>query len=79
MSFESEGDYSSVAWDTGTTDYLKPEDLLDQVAEEPPSQDLTRSTISNIDDSMFSVCLYDLCDKFSKLPCTICDFIFNLL
>ncbi|CAB4409033.1 unnamed protein product [Rhizophagus irregularis] len=54
MSFESEGDYSSVAWDTGTTDYLKPEDLLDQVAEEPPSQDLTRSTISNIDDSMFS-------------------------
>jgi hypothetical protein len=59
MSFESEGDYSSVSWDTGPTDYLKPEDLLEQVTEEPPSQDLTRSTISNIDDSMFSVSLYD--------------------
>ena len=55
MSFED--DYSTVSWDTGTgaTDYLKPEDLPEQVADEPPSQDLASSTSSNVGDSMFSV------------------------
>ena len=57
MSFEDDN-YSSVSWDTitGATDYLKPEDLLDQAVDEPPSQDLTNST-SNNGDSVFSVCL----------------------
>ncbi|RIA98635.1 hypothetical protein C1645_749410 [Glomus cerebriforme] len=54
MSFEADCDYSSVSWDTGATDYLKPEDILEHVGDEPPSQDLINSTISNVDDSMFS-------------------------
>jgi hypothetical protein len=55
MSFEDDT-YSSVSWDTGATDYFKPEDLLNQVVDKPPSQDLTSSTSSNA-DPIFSVCL----------------------
>ncbi len=65
MSFED--DYSSVSWDTSATDSLKPEDLLDQVADEH-SQDLASSTFSTVSESMFSVCyLLSFNNVFDKL------------